>query len=292
MRKAVVLGLMVLLVPAWVSAQSFRETALAMANQAPDLQFPAEAEALSVSSPLRMAIYKPTGDGPFPALVITHSCGGLRPEIREWTTEALARGYVVFVMDAFNQRGIRQICFGPTPVTLPRGTKDAFQALQHLERFPFVDRERIGLLGFSWGGMVGLLAGSKAYEELFSPERRFSAIVSLYPICHLGAAGNRRAIDVLRPDHEGRALVLMGEQDREAPPSECLPRLQALKDKGVPIEWHLYPEATHCWDCSSMDNFSKMDALGNQIVYRYDSTITADSVRRTFDFLAARMKTR
>jgi hypothetical protein len=85
--------------------------------------------------------------GPFPALVLVHTCGGLRPEIQDWTKNALARGYVAFVIDSLGPRG---------------------------------------------------------------------------------------AVEFLRPDTDRPTLVLMGELDNETPPSDCLPRLEALKSKDAP----------------------------------------------------------
>ena len=162
--------------------------------------------------------------------------------------------------------------------------------LAHLKKFSFVDQERVGLIGFSWGAIIGLLASSKAYAEVFSPAQRFAAVASFYPACYRPATGNLPELELLRPDTDKSLLVLMGERDTETPPAECLPRLQTLKERGAPVEWHLYPETTHCWDCSSLNNFSKVDYLGNQIVYHYDKAVTSDSSQRAFAFLARHLK--
>ena len=287
-----------LLAPSWAGAQSFRDAVISLASQRPDLDFPADATALSAFGGLGMAIYKPAGAGPFPALVILHSCGGIRSEIRDWAKEALARGYVAFVLDSLGPRKVREVCVpsqANAGLNAVRGAKDVFQAVEHLGRFPFVDRQRIGLLGFSWGAIVGLLASGASYREaLASSETRYAAFVGFYPICFLpaNAAPGRRDIEFVRPDHEAPALVLLADQDTEAPASECVPRLQALKDKGVAIDWHLYPGATHCWDCSSLNGLSKVDFMGNRVVYRYDKAVTADSIRRTFEHFDAHLKPR
>lgn len=285
-----ILGLAASFIEAPSTAQTLRERVLDMAGQAPDLTFPAEAKEIGFLSRAEMAIWKPPGDGPFPALVIVHSCAGLRAEILDWAKIAVARGYVAFVIDSVGPRGLKSVCMPPTPVNLPRGTKDAYQALAHLKRFTFVDRERIGLLGFSWGGMVGLLASSPAYAEALSPDARFAAVVSFYPLCHVPAGPNRNAFDFVRPDHDRPALVLMAGKDTEASPADCLSRLQPLKAGGAPVEWHVYPDATHCFDCSTMHNFSKVDFLGNQVVYRYDKSITDDSIGRVFDYFGVQLK--
>jgi dienelactone hydrolase len=276
----------------WASAQSFQERVLSSASQAADLKFPDEAMELSASSPLAMAIYKPPGTGRFPALVLVHTCGGLRPEIRSWTKEALSRGYVAFVIDSLGPRGLKTVCRPPSAVSIWRGVQDSFQALDHLARFEFVDPDRVGLMGFSWGAMVGLLASSKTVAGVFSPSKRFAAVASLYPGCYFPASGTREEIEFLRNDTDRPALLLLGQLDTETPPADCLPRLEALKERGAPVSWYLYPKATHCWDCRSLHNLSKEDSLGHKVVYLYDEQVTKDSGLRAFDFLAAHLAAR
>ena len=43
-----------------------------------------------------MAMLKPDGAGPFPAIVLFHQCSGLNATLVDWAKEAVARGYVVF----------------------------------------------------------------------------------------------------------------------------------------------------------------------------------------------------
>lgn len=283
------------LIHAWAAAQPLSATALARANEKPDLKFPEEARELTASSPLAMAIYRPSGAGPFPALVIVHTCGGLeagivpRREIREWTKLALERGYVAFVMDSLSQRGSPDGCDPSSWVPPSRGAKDAFQALEHLKKFPFVDPNRIALVGFSWGGMVGFYVSSGAIASQLSSSR-YGAVVSMYPICYFPGGRGYPAIEWLRAEVDRPLLVLMGDKDNEASPADCIPRLEKLAQKGVPVEWHVFPSTTHCWDCSSLNGFSKGGFPGERIVYRYDRQVTQESADRMFAFLAKQLK--
>jgi len=273
------------------SAQTYRDAVTRFANASPDLTFPSEAGELGTFSRLQMAIYKPSGDGPFPAVVMLPSCGGLRPEILDWAKRTVARGFVAFVVDPVTQRG-QPVCVPNSPSNHYRGAKDAFQALAHLKHFPFVDQERIGLLGFSWGAMVGLLVSSKTFAELFSPTQRFVAAVGLYPLCHVDPMQGRPSVDFVRPDHDRPALILLADQDVEAPSADCVSLMQPLAEKGLPIAWHVYQGATHCWDCSSMDNNAKTDFRGVRVVYKFDKELTEDSAKRAFEYLDARLRQR
>lgn len=267
-------------------AQTLEQRLRAGAAMSADLTLPTEAQELSPSSPLNMAIYKPSGHGPFAALVIHHSCGGLRTEIQDWVAATVKRGYVAFVLDSNMPRGLGTNCSLPTTVPVSRGVKDAFQALNHIKSLPFVDPARVGFIGFSWGGMVGLLASSAEISKALSDGARFTAAVSVYPMCNFaGTAKYPTPFEYLRPDTDKPLLVLMGGEDTETPASECLPRIKALQDRGAALESHLYSTATHCWDCSSINGLRKTDFQGNAVVYRFDKLTTDDSMQRTFEFM-------
>ena len=273
------------------SAQTFETQLKAGAQLSRDLAFPSEPKELSLFSNPEMAIYKPAGTGPFPAVVLLHSCGGVRSEILEWAKRSLDKGYVVFVLDSLGPRGLKSNCYPPTTVYPSRGVRDVFQAREHLKKFPFVDANRIALIGFSFGATVTLIASNSEGANALSVDGgRFNAAVAFYPMCNFpGTPKYPGSYEYLRQTTDKPLLVLMGEADNETPPSECLPRLDALKAKGAPVESHLYPATTHCWDCESNGGKSKIDFLGNAISYRYDRAVTDDSARRTFEFLESKM---
>ncbi|MDZ7685303.1 MAG: dienelactone hydrolase family protein [Gammaproteobacteria bacterium] len=58
------------------------------------------------------------------------------------------------------------------PETVHETLPDAFAALDYLESVPGIDEARIGLLGFSWGGAVGMSRGS-AYNEALNVMKLF-----------------------------------------------------------------------------------------------------------------------
>jgi dienelactone hydrolase len=269
---------------------------LAGASLAKDLEFPAKPSRLSFSTAPEMALYKPDGPGPFPALVLHHQCGGLGQDrwqnlsMLEWARQAVGQGYVALVIDSLAPRGVKTVCMGAQGgVNFPRGVRDALQAADHLRRLEFVDKDRIALAGYSWGAMVAVLASSQRWANALAAGSRFAAAVSFYPGCFTIKPAAGRPYEIVNADIDRPLLVLMGERDNETPPGECVPKLEAAKRAGAPVTWHVYPAATHCWDCKNLDGFSKLDFRGNQVVYRYDEDTTIDSARRVFDFLEKRM---
>lgn len=269
------------------------EALRAAAGQAPALAFPAEPSSLSFFSSPQMALYKPEGAGPFPALVLLHQCGGLGSAGRwqnlamlDWARKAVARGYVALLVDALGPRGVDSVCFGPkNGVNFATGLRDALQAARHLRGFDFVDGARVALAGYSWGAMVGVLASGRTWAEALGPGQRFAAAVSFYPGCFTVRPPGRTPYEIVQPDIDRPLLVLLGGRDTETPADECLSRLGPLRERGAPLEWQVYPEATHCWDCRNLHGYSKTDVRGNHVTYSYDSSITDDSERRMFEFL-------
>lgn len=268
----------------------------ASAHLAPDLSYPTEPSRIGMFSSPQMALYKPDGDGPFPALVIQHQCGGLRggrwqnQAILDWAKTAVAHGYVALVVDSLGPRSVETVCGGPrNGVNFGRGTRDALLAGAHLRSLPFVDKERIALAGYSWGAMNAVLASGKRWGEALGEGFRFRAAVAFYPGCFTLRPANAPGYEIVNADIDRPLLVLMGGQDTETPAAECTGKLEPLKAAGAPVTLHLYPQATHCWDCRNLHNFSKVDSRGNNVTYRYDEAVHKDSEQRLFDFLAQQM---
>src|SRR3569623_1425512 len=257
------------------------------ASVAPDLVFPDAAESIGQFVAPRMALLKPDGAGPFPAIALLHQCAGLNPAVAAWARRAVERGYVVLLLDSLGSRDVNSVCFGPkNRVNFFRGARDALQAAKHLRRRAYVDRTRVALVGFSWGAMVGLMAASSHTVSALKFDTGFAAVASFYPGCfRLTPPNGRPPYDLLNTDVAHPLLVLMGDADTETPASDCIDKLEALKRNGRPVEWHLYQGTTHCWDCRQLDGCSKGDVRGNHGSYRFSKDATDDSERRLFAFL-------
>lgn len=58
------------------------------------------------------------------------------------------------------------------------------------------------------------------------------------------------------------------------------------------MQWHVYAGGTHCWDCCSLHNFSKLDFRGVRVTYQFDKALTEDSARWAFEYLDPLLKPR
>jgi len=182
---------------------------------------------------------KPDGPGPFPAIVHLHGCGGLPKAVKEgvadhfWAQRLAGWGYAVLVVDSFTTRHIDNTCSGESA---PR-VADAIGAAAYLAQQSFVDPERIGVIGFSAGGIATLSLAEEHDAELFEgeTEHSFRAAVAYYPACIAG--------DVFKIP----ALILIGELDDWSPAANCR-RMMARQSVSSRARLIVYPGAHHGFD--------------------------------------------
>lgn len=271
-RIAVVGGLWLALLGAplaWAQSPSIYGRAIAAY---PDLSFGNEAKELGLFSSVGNSVFKPGGAGPFPAVVLAHTCGGLQAHITDRAKDLLAAGFVVLVLDAYGPRNHTAFC-QPRGVLAPRVYKDAFDALAHLSQMKEVDADRIYLVGLSLGSFVASSAASPVLARLVGSDQRFRATVGWYGSCTLDVSPYPKW-QLLHPDTDRPVLLLLAGKDTETPVAECFPLVEQLKAEGRPVDWHVYPEATHGWD--------KSDPRRG---YVYSAETTQDAMRRTVEFL-------
>ena len=108
-------------------------------------------------------LYKPDGDGPFPAVVLLPRCDGFTPFIRNQLPEILSSwGYLVLAVDGLTSRAVSDPCNDTKVDTLA----DAYGALLYLATQPFVDKQRVGVLGIASGGRVALTVADPQVQEV------------------------------------------------------------------------------------------------------------------------------
>lgn len=242
-------------------------------------------------------LFKPEGAGPFPGLVLMPTCGGhnFSFHVFDWAEKALKRGYAVLVVDPLRARGVyKHNCLPPLQVAPARILKDAFDAAAHLRAQPFVNKEKVALMGFSQGAMIGLGAAGKNLSSK-DGRRPFQAVVSFYPGClfpNIVRPGKTLDIRYMPNDVKTPLLVLMGELDTETEPQNCVPLLTEQKTQGAPVEWEVYKGATHVFDDVqwSTREFKKKDFRGVDVVYRYNDEVTKAAGERAFAFMERHMK--
>ena len=226
------------------------------------------------------------GAGRSPAVVICHGSDGVDGRGDFHAAALNAAGIATLEIDMWAARGTaRGAAARPrSPIeTLP----DAFAAKAFLAAQPEIDPGRIGVMGFSWGGVVSLLAAGRSVQRLSGGTPAFRGHVALYPVCWayetvpglsladltgapvLIQAGDADAYDdpdgldqlLARLPPESRAIVRGVTHagaghgfDRDLP-AQTINDPFAHKGKGGPVRMQFHPEAARAARDLAVDFF-------------------------------------
>jgi dienelactone hydrolase len=234
--------------------------------------------------------FKPEGAGPFPAVVLLHGCHGVSRSTREWARWFRGLGYVVLVIDSWAPRSIVDGCVPVDPDPVPNTARfdDTVGALRYLHAQSYVDRARVGVIGWSNGGVFAIAAVNGPSLQrarargVEMPEPGFRASVGVYP----GGCWSLVRERVVRP-----LLVLIGEADDWTLPSECVQMVTAMSALGADASIVLYPGVVHYFDVEGqprrflpeVENRNRPGACCGATV-GYDAGAAADAHRRVREF--------
>lgn len=221
---------------------------------------------------------KPAGDGPFPAVVALHGCGGMSERFKQemldrWT----AWGYAVLVIDSFANHPVKYGCGSSRARSrADKRELDAAGGLQHLAGLPFIDAKRIALLGYSQGATAALdlVQTRPAPWVANSTGLQFAAVVAFYPDCrtHFDAA-------------TVPTLILVGERDDWNPASRCTQMKERNAGRGASFDVVVYPDATHAFDWVDLRQPRRVEGY----LMEYHEAAATDSLNRHRAFVDERL---
>jgi dienelactone hydrolase len=224
-----------------------------------------------------LEVFAPEGEGPFPAIVQFHGCGGVFENQREWARSFRDAGWLAVVVDSHTPRGLlwRDVCRGRALLGGERAG-DVAVAMADVRALPNVDPERIVLAGWSHGSwsIMDLLAmdppNELPHNLLRMPEGGLGGLAGLvfvYPYCGFGTRADVWARSV-------PSLFLMAGADEVAPPEQCSQVAQELRYAGHDVTLETFEGATHAFD--------EAHASGDLV---YDPALTRRAIGRAITFL-------
>jgi dienelactone hydrolase len=219
---------------------------------------------------IRGYLTKPNGDGPFPAVVLMHSCLGL-PAARRAIGDLYARwGYVALFVDEFTTRRIKETCARD----FDQGVSDAYGALLYLSKLSEVDAQRIAVVGYSQGADTVLQLASARFGPAFGVPHGpdFKAAAAFYPPC-----ANQAEVRLAIP-----TLILVGRSDEVTPAADC----EQLAKNQPDLKLVVYPGAHHLFDDPGFAGGKHVLGMWLQ----YDARAAEQSKSEVRDFLAARLR--
>ena len=239
---------------------------------------------------LRAKLFRPAGEGSFPALVLLHGCRGLQPFQEQWAEQLTEWGYVALLVDSFGSRESKALCTKLTDIEARqvfggRGY-DAYGALAYLTTLPYVDKHRIGVMGWAYSAVLGSVI-EDGVQQFF--KRKFKVAVSFYPDCGFTTTGQ-----FIQP-----VMVLIGEQDDWTPATVCQKMAKAGANRPYPPQVQVYPGVGHGFDDPDVGehlyleharNLYKDPALGATL--SYDHAAHQDALKRVKTFLDQQLRFR
>ena len=208
---------------------------------------------------------KPKGDGPFPAILVAHENRGLTDYIKDVTRRLAKAGYVALAVDLLSAQGGTDKVTDPAqiPAALSGASPDQLtghylSGIQYLQGLPYVQPDRLGMMGFCFGGgMTWLVAtkapGLKAAVPYYGPNPPLEGV----------------------PNIKAAVLAIYGENDQRI--NAGIPAIEdAMKTNNKVFEKVIYPGAAH--------------AFHNDTGRNYNPQAAEDAWQRTLDWFARYVK--
>jgi dienelactone hydrolase len=209
-------------------------------------------------------LFRPQRPGPYPAVVMLHGRSGPYSSLRRgtYTAETLTlrhkiwgnfwaeRGYLALHVDSFGPRGFPDGFPKHSYSERPSGVSerfvrplDAYGALDYLRGRADVIADRIGVQGWSNGGMTVLSTMGQHAPGIKDANAAsgFRAAMALYPSCRTQVSeGNYSPYAPL--------LILAASDDDEVSPMVCQMFAAEAQARGGAVEFVLYQGAHHAYD--------------------------------------------
>jgi len=191
-----------------------------------------------VDIPVEIAV--PEGPGPFPPVLFIHAKRGYDDAERSHIQELAEQGFLVVAPDWLSGRMIERWPSEHHPDT----EKDVELALDYLRVHPLANKQPIGIVAVSRGPYFAIRLATKRPTDI-------AAIVSYY--------GHMQNPNAPEPDQLFRVapevmqittpiLYLIGESDFELRRMSGGRAFYALWERGVPVEYQVYPMARRAFD--------------------------------------------
>jgi dienelactone hydrolase len=246
---------------------SFTTTALAQSVKFPSVAVPD----LPAGPTLTGWIYRPAGAGPFPAVILGHTCGGVDALTDEWGKRLASWGYLTLAPDSFGPRGLKSVCTNGSALTPNARVADVAGALDFLSVQPDVIKGRIAVIGQSHGGKLALRAVQKKFDLA---SRGLRGGVAYYSNCVV-----EQDRFIVLP-----LLLLEGEKDDWSSMANCHALQSAVPSP--PLQAIFYPSAMHGFDnTGAMSTRAVPCSNGRTCHLGYDSQAASDAEARTRAFL-------
>ena len=182
---------------------------------------------------------RPKTSGRYPAITVVHEWNGLNEHIRDVARRFAKEGYVALAPDYLSRHG-------GTPVVNPKGeglrnidelapaqamAEDSEAGFSYLKRLPEVRSDRLGIVGFCWGGGGGFFIATQV--------RGLKAVVIYYGV-------SPRPLDLVK-NIEAPVLAHYGGEDTRV--NAGIPATEeAMKKYNKSYTYKIFPGGKHAFN--------------------------------------------
>ncbi len=191
-------------------------------------------------SEVPVEVAKPAGNGPFPPVLFIHAKRGYEGDERAHVRELAAQGFLVVAPDWQSGRFIERWPSAHKPET----ELDVEAGLDYLKSLPNACKQPVGIVGLSRGPYYAIRLAAKRGPDI-------AAIVSYYGHMQNPNAPEPEQLFSIAPEImqiTTPVLYLIGEQDFELRRINGGRAFYALWERGVPVEYQVYPLARRAFD--------------------------------------------
>ena len=220
-------------------------------------------------------LFRPAGSGPFPAMLVLHSSIGLTDHELVYGRWLADQGYVALATDYFAPVGVTPATFDLKTFQADAAREDLARAVDCLRSLAYVDKTRVGAVGFSMGGYFALALGTR--EDV-------RAVIAYYPgVCDPPADEAclaRYSMATVAAQMRAPVLLLHGDADTVVPFALSRATQEILVGAGKSSQLVPYVRVGHGFDFGT-------SRAGNP---NYDARASADAQARSLAFLLAALR--
>ncbi|MCE2781826.1 dienelactone hydrolase family protein [Limnohabitans sp.] len=188
-----------------------------------------------------------------PAMIVLHGSGGISDGRELNYGEKFNRlGMYALVIDSYLSRGVEKMpharrLFEVSPFAQ---AADAIAGLNHIAGINAIDESKIGVIGFSFGGVTSYYLNlDNITSKISRTNHKFAANISLYGGCQFSFETPKLT--------EIPFLLIVGEKDESLDLEVCKKKFNNLNKKDSYSKYLIIPDAHHAWEVNSQLSFRK-----------------------------------
>ena len=220
-------------------------------------------------------LFRPAGSGPFPAMLVVHSSIGLDPHELAYGRWLADNGYVALATDYFAPAGVTAAKLDLMTFPVEAVREDLARAIDCLRSLAYVDKTRVGAVGFSMGGYFAMALGTR--EDVRAVIGYYAGVCDSPPE---EACLARYSMATVAAQMRAPVLLLHGNADGTVPIAFIKATQDILMAAGKNSQLVPYPGVRHGFD------FGTSRASNPN----FDAQATADAQARSLAFLKTTLR--